>query len=56
MFEEDVPKRKIGVLSPLAIIDDAAYEFYKLVPPGNMMVALSVGLQEITREDVERVF
>lgn len=56
MFEEDVPKRKIGVLSPLAIIDDAAYEFYKLVPPGIMMVALSVGLQEFTREDVERVF
>ena len=56
MFEEDVPKRKIGMLSPLAIIDNAAYEFYQLVPPGIMMVALSVGLQEFTREDVERVF
>ena len=44
MFEEHVPKRKIGVLSPLPIIDNAAYEFYRLVPDGVMMVAISVGL------------
>ena len=56
MFEEYVPKRKIGVLSPLPIIDNAAYEFYRLVPDGVMMVAISVGLQEFSRTDVERVF
>jgi len=56
MFEEHIPKRKIGVLSPLPIIDNAAYEFYRLVPDGVMMVAIPVGLQEFSRADVERVF
>jgi len=56
MFEEQVPMRKIGVLSPLPIIDNNAYEFYQLVPSGIMMVAIPIGLQEFTREDVERVF
>jgi maleate cis-trans isomerase len=56
MFEEHVPKRKIGVLAPLPIIDNAAYEFYRLVPDGIMMVAIPVGLQEFSRADVERVF
>ncbi|HYJ14674.1 MAG TPA: hypothetical protein VE170_04245, partial [Candidatus Limnocylindria bacterium] len=56
MFEEHVPQRKIGVLSPLPIIDNAAYEFYQLVPDGVMRVAVSVGLQEFSRADVERVF
>ena len=39
MLEEAAPKRKIGVLAPLPIIDNAAYEFYRLVPDGVMMVA-----------------
>ncbi|HTN72577.1 MAG TPA: hypothetical protein VMO00_15970 [Methylomirabilota bacterium] len=56
MFEEDVPTRKLGYLSPLPIIDNSSYEFYQLVPPGIMMVAIPVGLREFTREDVERVF
>ena len=56
MFEEDVPKRKLGYLSPLPIIDNSSYEFYQLVPPGIMMVAIPVGLREFTRKDVERVF
>ena len=56
MFEEHVPKRKIGVLAPLPIIDNAAYEFYRLVPDGVMMVAISVGLEQFSRADVERVF
>jgi hypothetical protein len=34
MFEEFLPKKKIGVLSPLAVIDNSAYEFYQLVPRG----------------------
>ena len=56
MFEEDVPKKKIGVLSPLAVIDNSAYEFYQLLPRGFMMVAVPLGLQEFTAQDVERVF
>src|SRR3972149_10329534 len=56
MFEQQVPIRKIGVPSPLPIIDNSAYEFYQVVPSGIMMVAIAIGLQEFTREDVERVF
>src|SRR5918996_3460865 len=56
MCEADVPHTKIGVLSPLAVIDNNAYEFYQLVPRGIMMVAVPLGLQEFTAQDVERVF
>ena len=30
MFEEFMPKVKIGALKPLPIIDNAAYEFYRI--------------------------
>ena len=30
MFEEFQPKVKIGALKPLAVIDNAAYEFYRI--------------------------
>jgi hypothetical protein len=33
MFEEFVPRLKIGVLKPLAVIDNSAYEFYRIVRP-----------------------
>jgi maleate isomerase len=56
MFEADVPKKKIGVLSPLAVIDNSAYEFYQIAPKGIMMVTVALGLREFTAEDVERVF
>lgn len=56
MFEDNIPKKKIGVLSPLAVIDNSAYEFYQLVPRGIMMVTVPLGLQEFTAQDVERVF
>jgi maleate cis-trans isomerase len=56
MFEEFLPKKKIGYLSPLAIIDYFPYQFYQLVPKGAIIVTLSVGLKEFTAKDVERVF
>ena len=56
MFEDYVPKRKIGCLSPLAVIDTYAYEFYQLVPKGIMTVIVPLGLQEFSAQDVERVF
>ena len=56
MFEDDVPKKKIGVLSPLAVIDNSAYEFYQIAPKRIMMVTVPLGLQEFTAKDVERVF
>jgi len=33
MFQQFVPKLKIGALKPLAVIDNSAYEFYRIAPP-----------------------
>jgi maleate cis-trans isomerase len=56
MFENDLPKRKIGILSPLSVIDNGAYEFYRLVKDRIMLVLIPVGLSEFSGKDVERVF
>src|SRR5260370_26043202 len=56
MFERDIPKYKIGCLQPGAIIDNHTFEFYRLAPPGIMLVMVGVGLKEFSRGDVERVF
>jgi len=56
MFEDNLPSRKIGVLSPLSIVDNSAYEFYRLVKDRIMLVIIPVGLSEFTSKDVERVF
>jgi maleate cis-trans isomerase len=56
VFENDLPKRKIGVLSPLSVIDNSPYEFYRLVKDRIMLVTIPVGLKEFTGKDVERVF
>jgi maleate cis-trans isomerase len=56
MFDQFLPKRKIGYLFPLSIIDNLAYQFYRLAPDGMMMILLPVGLREFTLTDVERAF
>jgi maleate cis-trans isomerase len=56
MFEAVLPKRKLGILSPMNVIDNNAYEFYRLAPPGIMLVITGVGLREFSAADVERVF
>src|SRR5206468_2353538 len=56
MFEDVLPKRKIGVLTPLTVTDNGAYEFYRLVKDRVMLVMIPVGLAEFTDKDVERVF
>ena len=56
MFDEYLPKHKIGCLSPLAVVENSAYEFYRLAPRGLMLVLIPVGLSEFSRADVERVF
>jgi len=56
MFEEFLPKLKIGALKPLLVIDNSAYEFYRLAPPGVMLVMIPVGLAEFSKDDVERAF
>jgi maleate cis-trans isomerase len=54
MFENDIPKHKVGILLPLSIIDNAAYEFYRLAPKGVMLVMIPIGLAEFSPADVER--
>jgi maleate isomerase len=56
MFEDFMPKRKVGVLLPLPVIDNAAYEFYRIVPKDIMLVMIPIGLGEFSAKDVERVF
>jgi maleate cis-trans isomerase len=56
MFEESVPKLKIGALKPLSVVDNSAYEFYRIAPPGVMLVMIPVGLGKFSKDDVERVF
>ena len=56
VFETDLPKRKVGVLTPLPVIDNGAYEFYRLVKDRIMLVMIPIGLSEFSSRDVERVF
>lgn len=56
MFDKYLPKKKIGVMSPLPIIDNSAYEFYRIVQEDVMLVMIPVGLAEFSAQDVERVF
>ena len=56
VFEDDLPKRKIGLLTPLPVVDNGAYEFYRLVKDRIMLVMIPVGLSEFSEKDVERVF
>ncbi len=55
-FEESLPKRRLGIISPLSIIDGSAYEFYELVPRGVMAVMTGLGLSEFTAADADRIF
>lgn len=55
IFDDFLPKRKIGYLYPLHVIDYSAYQFYQLVP-GIMLVILPLGLGGFTPKDVERAF
>jgi maleate cis-trans isomerase len=56
MFEDYAPKYKLGCLVPGLIVDNHAYEFYRLAPKGVMEVMVGVGLKDFSKEDVERVF
>jgi maleate cis-trans isomerase len=56
MFQEFVPKLKIGTIKPLSVIDLSCYEFYRLAPPGVMLIMIGAGLGKFSKDDVERVF
>jgi maleate cis-trans isomerase len=55
-FDGYAPKHKIGCLQPGAVIDNQPFEFYRLAPPGVMLVMVGVGLKEFSGAGVERVF
>ena len=55
MFEEFLPKRKLGILTPLAVTENGPYEFYRIAPPGVLMVMVPLGIEKFSREDVDRV-
>ena len=55
MFEEFLPKRKLGILTPLTVTENGPYEFYRVAPPGVVMVMVSCGIKEFSREDLDRV-
>src|ERR1700712_5020667 len=56
MFEDVLPKYKIGYLSPLPVIDNSAYEWYRLAPAKFMAVFISVGVTEFSGKEMDRVF
>ncbi len=56
MFEEFLPNRKLGALTPLAVAENGPYEFYRLAPPGVVMVMVPLGIEEFSVDDVARVF
>ena len=56
MFEDSQPRFKIGCLTPLGAIGNEPYEFYRIAPPGIMLIMIPVGLKEFSSADVERVF
>ena len=54
MMENVVPKRKLGILTPLPVIGSSAYEYYCMAPPGVLLEMIPIGLREFTRAGVER--
>jgi maleate isomerase len=54
MFEQVVPKLKIGWLQPSSVVDVAAYEFYRIAPPQVMLVLLPLGRGEFSDDDAEK--
>ncbi|MDE3113239.1 MAG: hypothetical protein KGN00_10600 [Chloroflexota bacterium] len=55
MPDDQLPRWRVGHLSPQTVIENQPYEFYKLAPDGVMLVAVAVGLKQFSRQDVERV-
>jgi len=56
VFDEFLPKKRLGLLTPAPVTDYAAYQFYRLAPEGIMLVMVSVGIREFTPTDFERAF
>lgn len=55
-WEDSKPKRVIGTLAPLNMVEYLAMEFYRIAPPGVMALYMNVGVEKFSAEDVERAF
>jgi maleate cis-trans isomerase len=55
-WKDVLPKRRIGTLSPLAQVENAPMEFYRLVPKDVLNIYVSVGLEKFSAADVQRVY
>ncbi|MDX1485397.1 MAG: hypothetical protein R3229_13050 [Alphaproteobacteria bacterium] len=55
MYEDVLPEHKIGVLTPRAVIENQPYQFYRMAPPGVMLVMIPMGLREFSAEDLDRI-
>jgi maleate cis-trans isomerase len=55
MYEDHLPAHKIGVLAPRSIIENQPYQFYRLAPPGVILVMTPMGLKEFSANDIERI-
>lgn len=53
---DDLPRKKIGCLAPMEIVDNSAYDFYQIAPNRVMLVVVPLGISKFDREDVERIF
>ena len=54
MMKRMIPKRRIGLMTPLAIIDSSPYEFYCYAPAGVLLELIACGLREFSRENAEQ--
>jgi len=54
-FDEFLPKQKLGVLTPLAVTENGPLEFYRIAPPGAVMVMVPFGIEKFSGDDLDRV-
>lgn len=54
MFEDVLPRKKIGYIYPRHVVDTLPYELYHILPERVMIVMCPVSLKKFTRADVDR--
>ncbi len=54
-FAAELPKRKIGMLLPLPVVETATYEFYRIVRDPIILVHTAGSISEFSTPDIERV-
>lgn len=55
MYEDFIPKHKIGILAPRSVIENQPYQFYRMAPPSVILVMIPMGLREFSGEDLDRI-